>query len=410
MWAFALWNNTTKKLFCSRDRFGIKPFYYIHKGNKFYFASEIKALKKTAVFKNELNEDHISMGLQLGWNHLPASTYYNSIESLPAGCNLVYDQGKIKVTTWWDINTVQSNNSSYADNVNQMRDLLFNSIQLHMRSDVEVGCCLSGGLDSSTIASVVGKLYPDKKLKAFNVFYEGEGAVDERKWVKEVVDKYPSIEPYYFSPSDDDIANAFDKAIYFADVPLAGSSPISQYFVMQLAHQHGVKVLLDGQGSDESLGGYMHSYYRLLADIMSKQHWAGIWKEINAHASTQNFSFSKKVDLFLKSALSFISDEQKLYALEYKRYYPFLSLEQRIPFRLINKKGSRLNNFLYHLNKTTLLPTLLQFEDRNSMAFSIESRVPFLDHRIVEFAWSLPLEYKLSDGQTKCCIVMCHES
>jgi asparagine synthase (glutamine-hydrolysing) len=181
MWAFALWNNATKKLFCSRDRFGIKPFYYIHVGNKFYFASEIKALKKTAVFKNELNEDHVSMGLQLGWNHMPSSTYFNSIESLPAGCNLVYDHGKIKINTLWDINTVQSSNLSYGDSVNQMRDLLFNSIQLHMRSDVEVGCCLSGGLDSSTIASVVGTLYPDKKLKAFNVFYEGEGAVDDKR-------------------------------------------------------------------------------------------------------------------------------------------------------------------------------------------------------------------------------------
>jgi asparagine synthase (glutamine-hydrolysing) len=401
MWAFALWDNDAKKLFCSRDRFGIKPFYYIHSGTKFYFASEIKALKQTNVFSSDLNEDHVAMGLQLGWNHLPSSTYFNSIESLPAGCNLIYEQGKIKVNTWWDINPLQTNKQSYAENVSQLKDLLFNSIQLHMRSDVEVGCCLSGGLDSSTIASVVGTLYPDKKIKAFNVFYEGEGAVDERKWVKEVINKYPSVEPYYFSPSDDDIANAFDKAIYFADVPLAGSSPISQYFVMQLASQHGVKVLLDGQGSDESLGGYMHSYYRLLAGMMSKQHWGAMWKEINSHASTQQFGFSKKVDLFLKSVLSLISDEQKLYALEYKRYYPFLSLEPRIPFRLLNKKGSRLNNFLYHLNKTTLLPTLLQFEDRNSMAFSIESRVPFLDHRIVEFAFTLPDDAKIHEGRTK---------
>ena len=401
MWAFALWDHKSKELFCSRDRFGIKPFYYISKGDKFYFGSEYKALKPTSVFDGEWNLDQISMGLQLGWNHSQETTYYKSMQSLAAGCNLIYKNGKIKISEYWDITTHPALNCSYEESVELFRAAMNESIKLHMRSDVEVGCCLSGGLDSSTIASLVGKQFPETTFKAFNVYYEGKDAVDERPWVKEVIKKYPSIAPYYFSPSDDDIANAFERAIYHADVPLAGSSPISQYFVMQLAASKGIKVLLDGQGSDESLGGYMHSFYRLLGGMMKQGKIMEASAEINAHAKMQDFTGSKKTDLWLKSLLSAFSSEQKLYELEYKNYLPYLSNNKQVPFELKSIEGSRLSQFLYQLNKNTLLPTLLQFEDRNSMAFSIESRVPFLDHRIVELAFRLPDSAKIHRGVTK---------
>jgi asparagine synthase (glutamine-hydrolysing) len=401
MWAIALWDHERQELFCSRDRFGIKPFYYIVKGDKFYFGSEYKALKPTSVFDGEWNLDQISMGLQLGWNHSQETTYYKSMQSLAAGCNLIYKNGKVTISEYWDIKTQPSINCSYEESVDLFRNAMNESIKLHMRSDVEVGCCLSGGLDSSTIASLVGKGFPETKFKAFNVYYEGKDSVDERPWVKEVIKKYPSIEPYYFSPTDDDIANAFERAIYHADVPLAGSSPISQYFVMQLAASKGIKVLLDGQGSDESLGGYMHSFYRLIGGMIKQGQIIEARNEISAHAQMQDFSGSKKTDLWLKSVLSAFSSEQKLYELEYKNYLPYLSNNKNIPFDLKKNDGSRLSQFLYQLNKNTLLPTLLQFEDRNSMAFSIESRVPFLDHRIVELAFRLPDSAKIYRGVTK---------
>ncbi len=401
MWAIALWDHQKQELFCSRDRFGIKPFYYIVKGDKFYFGSEYKALKPTSVFDGEWNLNQISIGLQLGWNHSQETTYYQSMQSLAAGSNLIYKNGRITISGYWDIATQPRINCSYEESVELFRNAMMESIKLHMRSDVEVGCCLSGGLDSSTIASLVGKEFSETKFKAFNVYYEGKDAVDERPWVKEVIKKYPSIDPYYFSPSDDDIANAFERAIYHADVPLAGSSPISQYFVMQLAASKGIKVLLDGQGSDESLGGYMHSFYRLLGGMLKQGKLLEAREEINAHALMQDFSGSKKNDLWLKSLLSAFSSEQKLYELEYKNYLPYLSNSKAVPFELKTIDGSRLSQFLYQLNKNTLLPTLLQFEDRNSMAFSIESRVPFLDHRIVELAFKLPDSAKIYRGVTK---------
>jgi asparagine synthase (glutamine-hydrolysing) len=401
MWAFAIWDDQEKLLFCSRDRFGIKPFYYLYEDGRFYFGSEYKALKVAPIFKTVLNYNQIFRGLQLGWNHFGSETYFDKLKALPNAHNLVFKDGNIQVKQYWDLQTVQSAKLSYSDAVSNFKSLFSNSIQLHMRSDVEVGCCLSGGLDSSAIASSVGLNFPDKKFKAFNVYYEGQDAVDERPWVKEVVKKYPSIDPYYFTPTDNDIRENFERAIYHADVPLAGSSPISQYFVMQLAAKHGIKVLLDGQGSDESLGGYMHSFYRLIGGLLMDGNFPSAFSELNAHKKMQQFSAGKSGNILLKSFLSGFQSEQRLYEMEYLHYLPFVGNSKQVNFDLQNKQGSRLNQFLYHLNFNTLLPSLLQFEDRNSMAFSIESRVPFLDHRLVENAFTLPDSFKINQGVTK---------
>lgn len=402
MWSFAIWDQQKQLLFCSRDRFGIKPFYYLNEGGRFYFGSEYKAIFPSSLFKSAINEAQVSRGLQLGWNAYHDETYYTCLRSLPAAHNLIYRiGGQVEVARYWDIDTEKQTTISRGDAQEQFRNMFLDSVRMHMRSDVEVGGCLSGGLDSSAIASVIGDEFKSSRFKTFTVYYEGQGEVDERPWVQEVLNKYPQLDPYYFTPSDDDIRNSFERAIRHADVPLAGSSPISQYFVMQLAASKGIKVLLDGQGSDEMLGGYMHSFYRLIGGDLTGMKIGRALNEISTHASRQGFSFGKKADLFLKSLLAGFRDEQELYELEYKRYLPFLSRDNHIPFQLAHKEGSRLNTFLYQLTFASSLPTLLQFEDRNSMAFSIESRVPFLDHRLVEFAFSLPNEAKIHKGATK---------
>jgi asparagine synthase (glutamine-hydrolysing) len=402
MWSFAIWDEEKQLLFCSRDRFGIKPFFYLNQGDRFYFGSEYKALYPSSLFSSAINEAQVARGLQLGWNTWNDETYYHFIHALPAGCNLIFKVGKnMELVRYWDIDTQKQSNLTWEESKEKFRDLFLESVNLHMRSDVEVGGCLSGGLDSSAIASVIGKEYLNSKFKTFTVYYEGKNEVDERPWVTEVLKKYPQLDPYYFTPTDDDIRNSFERAIWHADVPIAGSSPISQYFVMQLAASKGIKVLLDGQGSDEMLGGYMHSLFRLIGGDLGSGKVGSAIQQLNAHAAMQDFSFGKKSNLFLKSLLAGFQSEQALYELEYKRYYPFLSKSNEIPFRLKENSGSRLNQFLYQLTFASSLPTLLQFEDRNSMAFSIESRVPFLDHRLVEFAFSLPDEAKIHNGVTK---------
>lgn len=402
MWAFAIWDKKKKNLFCSRDRFGIKPFYYIHQGNKFYFGSEYKPLKLTPIFRNGINQLQISRGLQLGWVTYHDETYFEVIKQIPAAHNLIFKDGNVTVKKYWDIDLTQKFNGSFEEKKNKFYELFIDSIKLHTRSDVEVGGCLSGGLDSSSIISAAVKNFPSSSFKTFTIFYEGENGVDERPWVNEVLKKYPQIDPDYFSPSENDLMENFEKAIYFADVPLTGSSPISQYFVMKLASQHKMKVLLDGQGSDECLAGYMHSFYRLLGGMSKNFNLLAATKTLLQHKKQQGFSFGKTVDVLLKSKLAAIFSEQSLYNLEYKNYFPFLTKQKFAhPFSLKNNAGTRLNNFLYHLTFNTSLPSLLHFEDRNSMAFSIESRVPFLDHRLVEFIFSLADEDKINQGETK---------
>jgi asparagine synthase (glutamine-hydrolysing) len=402
MWAFALWDERAKRLLCSRDRFGIKPFYYIQQGRDFYFGSEYKALKPTPVFDGQLNADMIQRGMTMGWAVYRAETYYSCIHNLPPAHHLIYHDGQITLKQYWDIDLERvKTDMSWDEKKATFYNLFEESVRLHSRSDVRNGTCLSGGLDSSAISGMYGQLFPQGKIKAFSIYYEGAGAVDERPFIREVINKYPLIEPHYFSPSDNDIADHFERVAYHADVPLLGSSYISQYFLMRLAKESGVTVVLDGQGSDEYLGGYLHSFYRVFASQLSSLDIGGLLSTFGSHIEREGYTFSKGMSIAARSAASLFYDEDKMYQLE-------LSQASRgwfgspAPLHFERKTGDRFDNFLYHLLLNTTLQTLLHFEDRNSMAFSLESRVPFLNHKLVEFAFSLTQEDRINEqAETK---------
>ena len=258
-----------KELFCSRDRFGIKPFYYIHAGSRFYFGSEYKPLKLSPLFDNAFNYRQISRGLLQEMVSYRDETYFDCLKILPAKSNLIFRDGKVSVTEYWDVDSSRKFHGTFEDKKTRFLELFRDSVKLHLRSDVEVGGCLSGGLDSSSIASVIGKDHSSLPFKTFTIYYKGENAMDERRWVSEVVKTYPTIEPFYHCPSDDEVATSFDHALALHDVPIPMSPPISYYFVMKLASQSGIKVMLDGQGSDEYLGGYSPSFDRLI-------HWSSL--------------------------------------------------------------------------------------------------------------------------------------
>ncbi len=404
MWAFAIWDKQEKKLFCSRDRFGIKPLYYILSGNRFYFGSEYKPLKRTPVFKTRINEMQVARGLQLGWAFYDDETYYDCIKRLPAAHNLTYDGANLEISRYWDIDLKKKIETPEEERFATFRNLFADSVKLQMRSDVKVGSCLSGGIDSSAIVSMASTLYPQYPMDTFTIFYDGKHEVDERPWVQEVIKKYPNLNPHFYQPSDNDLSDAFVKAAYHADVPLMGSSYLSQYFVMQLAAQQKIKVLLDGQGSDEYLAGYLHSFDRLFGDMLRKGQvlkTAGLLQRLS---KMHHQSYSEILYTALKSFLSVVSNENRFYHQAFRHKFPWV---MRIPsgkaaFTLSHQRGSsRFDEFLYHLIFATSLPVLLHFEDRNSMAFSIESRVPFLDHRLVEYSFLLGQEDKIHRIETK---------
>lgn len=403
MWAFAIWDETKRELFCSRDRFGIKPFHYIERDGRFHFASEIKGLRVSPLYRGGINESQVARGLYLGWMQHWEETYFTDIKALPASHNCVWKNGTLRIWSYADIDTFAQNTSSFEENSSSFRELFVDAVQLTARRDVPMGICLSGGLDSTSIASVLASSTDEHSIKTFTAFYTGKGNVDERPYIDHVLAKYPQISPHYISPTDTDVAQAFDRVTWMMDAPMPSSSYISQYFVMQLASQHGVKVVLDGQGSDEIMGGYMHSLYRVIADKIRGGDLSGAVREVNAHASRQGYGVRRKLDIIAKSLLSASRDEPALYAMEFARTYPWIMAQPAAsyPIHLEMPSGPRLNAFLYNLVRVTLLPTLLHTEDLNAMAFNIESRVPFLDHRLVQLCFSMPNEHKVHLGETK---------
>tara|TARA_B100001758_G_scaffold179061_1_gene155818 strand:- start:4100 stop:5941 length:1842 start_codon:yes stop_codon:yes gene_type:complete len=405
MWAFAIFNNNDNSLFCSRDRFGIKPFYYISSGTEFYFASEIKSLKQTPIFTRNLNLDQVSRGLQLGWVVDKTDTYYDCISALEPGTNLFYREGQINKKQYWEVSKKTSlSNPSFDDATERFKEMFNDSMQLHLRSDVPVGATLSGGIDSSSIVCNILKNERSKELNTFSIYYEGEMAVDEREFIKEIESKYKNqFHLFYDSPATSQIEEDFFKISNTMDFPLSGSSPISQYYVMNLVAQKGIKVVLSGQGADDYMGGYMHSYYRYFADKMASFQLQNLYREFKSYKKNYSPSFSKQIDILLKSSLSLFLSEKTLYGLEYRKYHPFLDKKpkERAGVSLSNDSLYRFNSFHRGLINASSLPTLLHYEDRNSMAHSVESRVPFLDHRLVEFLFTLSDNHKIREGFTK---------
>jgi asparagine synthase (glutamine-hydrolysing) len=398
MWAFAIWDKTKKELFCSRDRFGIKPFYYIHQGDKFYFGSEYKPLKLSPLFKNEFNCAQIKRGLVLQLVSHRDETYFECLKVLPERCNLVFKDGNLSVKQYWDLDASKKFHGSFEDKKHRFLELFRDSVRLHMRSDVAVGGCLSGGLDSSSIASVVGSDHPGVRYKTFTIYYEGKNQVDERPWVKELLTSYSTIDPVYCSPPDDEIAASYEHAMRSHDTPIPRSSVISYYFLMKAAAQHGIKVMLDGQGADEYLAGYLSCFERFIGGYLRKLNIVQALKSLRGYAARRNIG---RREMALKALLSAVKGEREVCMDEFLSDRLSVGFDNDLEFQLKPFSGSRLKQHLYHLMFTTFTPSLLHYEDRISMAFSIENRVPFLNHRLVEFVHSLPDEDLLFLGQTK---------
>lgn len=403
MWAFAIWNGAEQTLFCSRDRFGIKPYHYSYRDGRFYFASEIKALRGMPLDRGGMNEAQVTRGLYLGWMHHWDETYFADIKALPAAHNATLSNGELRIWQYAEVDTTTDTSLSFRDNVDRFRETFIDSIKLTSRRDVPMGVCLSGGLDSTSIAGVLASSTAEHEVRAFTAYYTGPGTVDERPYIRHLLERYPQIISSEISPTDQDVAEALQRIVQLMDAPMPSSSYVSQYFVMGLAASHGVKVVLDGQGSDEMLGGYMHSLYRVIAEKISSGRILEAHAELHTHAQRQSYPMKRRLNVLAKALLTAARSEQSLYEIELAHTYPWLMRQEprSVPLTLSSISGSRLNGFLHNLLRVTLLPTLLHTEDINSMAFSIESRVPFLDHRLVDLSFRMPTEHKVYRGETK---------
>jgi asparagine synthase (glutamine-hydrolysing) len=397
MWAFAIWDRAKRELFCSRDRFGIKPFYYIHQGGRFYFGSEYKPLKLSPSFSSTLNQRQIGRGLLLEVPSYGDESFFECIKVLPERSNLLLKDGRVTVTEYWDIDSSRRFRGTFDDKKRAFLELFRESVRLHLRSDVEVGGCLSGGLDSSAIASVIGTDHSAVPFKTFTIYYDENGPMDERRWVREVLTSFPHLRPFFLSPSEDEIESGFHCVLQAHDTPIIRSSTMSYYFIMQAAAQQRIKVMLDGQGSDEYLAGYDPSYNRLIAGQLRALRLLSAWRTLNWD-SCRRLGRRSTGRASLRAAFR---DEWALYANRFRSQCARLGLRAMPEFELRAVRTTPLKRYLYHAMFTTSLPAMLHYQGRVAMRVSIENRVPFLDHRLVEFAHSLDDGDLVFMGQTK---------
>jgi asparagine synthase (glutamine-hydrolysing) len=421
MWAFAIIDLEQRRIFCSRDRFGVKPFHYYFDGTKFVFASEIKQLLCFPFIRRRVNHRTVYEFLVYEAVEHSSDTFFSDIHNLLPGHNLSVnlDRSSATASSFYNPHFLIDRRIEEGEAAERFSSLLSDSIRLRLRSDVPVGSCLSGGLDSSSIVCLMHSLLDEKGHReiqhTFSSHFEDKEA-NELEYMKEVVNATDATAHYVY-PSSEEFFRDLDGLVWHQEEPFGSTSIFAQWSVFSSVHDNGIKVMLDGQGADEILGGYQPLGYRLLSEYIAKGQILRYLRE----GWFQNAIQGKPVSLMALQPIAFLLPRPlRSLADRLRRSLPkgiphptawvnprLTELCQEGNNFILNqhKKAFRapevLNNTLYQLTFFGNLQALLKYEDRNSMAFSVEARVPFLDYRLVEFVFSLPSHLKIKDGYTK---------
>ncbi|PCH65875.1 MAG: hypothetical protein COC01_09195, partial [Bacteroidetes bacterium] len=402
--------------------FGVKPFYYILHDDFFAFASEYKALLKIPTLERKLNPVAVYDYLVLGKTELEEEGLFKDIFELMPAHSFRFDlhNGTFKKWKYYSLEFnaewQQFNGHTFSKYTEDIRELIINAIRLRLRSDVSVGTCLSGGLDSSTIVCVINNLLSQNSIKqvgdlqkVFTACYSNpmHSDVDESSWAKIVVDNTQTSWHQTF-PKPEELINEFEDLVYAQDIPFFSSSTYAQYKVMQLAHNNGIKVTLDGQGSDELFAGYSPQFTSFIAEALKNFSLSTISNNLthldNSFANVEMLTgYPAKIiaaNLFSgyfknrgfrssRKEFNYINDE-------------FWNENKKRLHYLINSLPTSLNKMLYSQFTGPDLKALMRTGDRNSMRFSIESRMPFADDvNLIEYVFGISSAYKVRNGQNK---------
>ncbi len=415
MFAFAIWNAERRTLFCARDRLGIKPLYYFSNSRVFAFASEIKALLRHPEIEPALEEKLLPEYLAFGYTS-GDETMFRGIRKLMPGHMLALepDTGRLEIQRYWDVpESGVPERKSDEEWIGECRERLEDAVRTRLMSDVPLGMFLSGGVDSSAIAALMKRMRSEP-VKTFAVGYQ-EAAYSELAYARHVSEAI-GTEHHEVTIGMDDFFNALPRLIWHEDEPIAWPSSISLYFVSRLASEH-VKVVLTGEGSDELFAGY-HRYQHYLFN----RRWADAYRIVPGGLRREvrkliDSSRLLSADLRRKLQHTFLGREGTVESLQLDNFYGAFSATERrsmLTGRLAeagnpyatylsywnSRHGSVLLQMLYADQKTYLVELLMK-QDQMSMASSIESRVPFLDHPFVEFAARVPDDLKIRDGAGK---------
>jgi asparagine synthase (glutamine-hydrolysing) len=414
MFAFAIWDSVEERLFCARDRFGIKPFYYAIVDGTFYCASEVKALLP---FLPSIETDEEGLRDYLAFQFvLDGKTLFKGVRELLPGHRLTVQSGTLTIERYWEVRFEPDFSHTEEWLIPQLRELVADSVAMHTRADVPVGAYLSGGLDSTIISGLAASSVGDGML-AFTGAFAAGAEYDERDYARAAADAFGlHLQEVEIGP--DDLVETIRAVVYHLDYPVAGPGSLPQYLVSALAAKDR-KVVLGGQGGDEIFGGYARyllAYFEqcikaAIDGTMHNGNFVVTYESIIPNLPTLR-AYKPLMQEFWREGLFESLDARYFHLLnrspQLEDVIDWTALGSYTPretfmsiFRADNVKKESYFDSMTHFDFKTLLPALLQVEDRVSMAHGLESRVPFLDHNIVEFAATLPADVKFRNGELK---------
>ncbi len=404
MWAFAIYNRENKTTFIARDRFGIKPFYYLLTKEYIAFCSEIppllSLLNKQPVPDNQTIFDF----LVFNRTDQTAHTFFSEIKKLQHGCKMTIDYRRLSndsaihqssIKKWYDLKERVSKAEGFK-NPEEYKEMFTLALGLHLRSDVPIGVCFSGGLDSSSIVSVLLKDYNNTHLNTFSAIYNKGQTGDETDFINEY--KRSLTNMYFTNPNSGTLATDLGKFVRIHGEPIPSTSPYAQFKVMELA-KGKVVVTLDGQGADEQLAGYHYFFGFFFKDLMRKKRLCKLFSEILSYFILHRSLYGIKAFLYLmlpdrlRTSVRLI-DKSSLIA-DFESHFKQKSNISKNLYGSNSLNAALLDHFEFKLEH------LLKWEDLNSMCFSLEARVPFLDYRLVEKVLATKSDLIIKGGMTK---------
>ena len=418
MFAFVVWDDRDKVLFAARDRFGIKPLYLLASSDGLCIASEIKQIARTPGFSARLNGARAVDFVSQAFTDHTAETLFRGVTQLRGGESMRLDSRwrvgrSLPVRRWYALPNPGRPRSGNSETAEELRDLLTDSIRIRLRSDVPVGSCLSGGLDSSSIVCLARNLLGENHSTAVQGAISAchtEPEADERRFVRAVVEA-TGVRNFQVYPRAEDAAAQLERIVYMQDEPFPSAKLFSQWEVFRVAAENGFTVMLDGQGADEQLGGYHTMYAPYHFSLLGGLRMRRLLRELSGQRRRHGTTLRQQLIGMLESGVpgpvawlqrargrpglhDWLSEDAMRAARSGGLDYAAGGPGGGRAVRSLEQKGRI--DFL-----ETSVPRLLRYEDRNSMAHSVEARLPFLDYRLVEFLCGLDAGQKIGDGETK---------
>lgn len=399
MFSFCIFDSKKNELFVARDRYGVKPLYYAYHPDKgLFFSSEIKQLLELGISNKKTNFKALASYLLAGDFSFDQNTMVNDIYEFPEAHFFIINSDELtqnrgsdlNFTKWYFIESIIDNQGSNGKDLKEYEELLKDAVSIRLRSDVPIGGLLSGGVDSSVIALMMRQL--NQGSQSFLTAGFNNNKYDETYYA-DLVAKSLNLDHRVLQITENDAVNIIDELAFFYDSPIPGRSAIPHYLLYKSVKEMDIKVCLEGQGADESLCGYTSFQYAYMVELLKNVHFIRLWKELVSFSKNESVTkYYVEKEIFSRLFYNFSA------ASELSNYQNYFSINVK-EINYIKRKSLNIESAL--TSRFQILKSILHSVDRVSMASSIETRVPFLDYRLVEAFILAPVDMKIKNGYRK---------